>query len=440
MLFNPAMAELFQSLNNIKGKNMISKLLKSGVVLILASAMGLSVLADGMRNPPEGMTGLGKVGGKIVYNDDATTVTHNPANLVEQTESSVIVSLTYGYGTKEFTDAAGRSSKTTDNSSVLPNVFLALPINEDLVAGVGITTPYGRSTTFDKTEPLFSMPPNRYGLAYFTELYAVNFNPSIAYRVSDSVSIAGGIDILYSELELKQIYPWLAPDGMSVLSEGDAKLTGDGEGIGYNVALTWNVNENQKAAVTYRSSTEIDYDGDYSISGRPPFYPVAANGSIKTEIEFPAVLALGYGVQVTDRLRIEANVEWIEHSSFDKLDVNTPPGSAIPDTTTDTNWEDNWTYGVGADYVLDEKWTLRAGFIYLETPIPSETITPAISEEDQTVLSIGFGYQNGDHRIDAAYAIGFFNGRTVGNNDNPTLNGDYDFESHLVGISYGRAL
>lgn len=419
---------------------MISKLLKTGVVLTVVCAMGVPVLADGLRNPPEGMTGLGKVGGKIVYNDDATTVTHNPANLVEQDQSSVIVSLTYGYGTKEFTDLAGRETETTDNSSVLPNIFLALPVNDDLVAGLGITTPYGRSTTFDKSEPLFSMPPNRYGLPYFTEVYAVNFNPTIAYRVSDNVSIAGGIDILYSELELKQIYPWLAPDGMSVLSEGDAKLEGDGDGIGYNLALTWNVSENQKAAVTYRSSTDVDYDGDFSISGRPPMYPVAADGKIKTEIEYPAVLALGYGVQVNDRLRIEANVEWIEHSSFDRLDIDTPLGSAIPDSTIEAQWTDNWTYGIGADYVLNDKWTLRGGFIYLETPIPSQTITPSISEEDQTVLSVGFGYQNGDHRIDAAYAIGFFNGRTVGNNENPTLNGEYDYKSHLVGVSYGRAL
>lgn len=408
-------------------------------VLVSLSLAAGSAMADGLRNPPEGMTGLGKIGGKIVYNDDASTTTHNPANLVEQTNASAIVSVTAGYGTKEFTDQLGRKSKSEDNWSFLPNVFATIPVSENLIAGISLTTPFGRSTTFDKDGAL------RYTSAYYTELYAVNLNPNLAYKINDRVSVAAGVDLLYSELTLKQVFPWSLLTGTP---DGESKIDADGTGLGYNAAITWNITDKQKAALTYRSSTKVDYDGDFKVSQKPPSavlpFPLSLasdSSSFSTEIEFPAVLAAGYGIEITDRLRLEVNIEWIQHSLFDELPLDAENNQVLlPQSTIEADWDDNWTYGIGADYMLNENWVLRGGFIYLETPIPSQTMLPTIAEEDQGVISVGFGYRKGDHRFDAAYAYGLFDGRDVRNNDNPAFNGDYDFEAHLIGVSYGRAL
>jgi long-chain fatty acid transport protein len=407
-----------------------------GLGLIVA---GAPVWGDGFRNPSEGMTALGKIGGKIVYHDDASTVTHNPANLVDITNRQLSASFTVGYGKKEFEPDTGGKASSTDNTAVLPNFFAAWPLESgDWVVGVGLTTPYGRSTTFSKNSVL------RYTTPYFTELYAVNMNPTIAYKVDEAFSVAVGINFLYSELDIRQIYPWSLATGDPAAADGETQFEADGGGVGFNAAVTWNITERQRAAVTYRSKVKVEYEGDLRLTGVPspaglpaPLAFVTSRSDFETEIEFPAVLAVGYGMRVTDKLRVEANVEWVQHSLFEELSLDAGANTALlPSSSIPADWDDNWTYGIGADYQLNEQWVLRGGALYLETPIPGQTMLPSIAEEDQVVLSIGCGYAAGKHRIDAAYSYGVFNGRTVDNNVNPAFNGDYDFEAHLLGASY----
>lgn len=404
---------------------------------VAAMSAGL-VHGDGLRNPPEGMTAIGRIGGKIVHVDDASAVTHNPANLADMTNTSLQASFTLGYGKREFEPATGGKAESKDPWAVLPNFFSVLPIDQDqrLVAGIGLTTPYGRSTTFPKDSLL------RYTTPYYTELFAVNLNPALAYRVNDRVAVAGGVDVLYSELDFRQIYPWSIATGNPAAPDGVSYFQGDGNGIGFNAALAIDLTDHQRVALTYRSSIEVDYEGDSKITQTPVAAPfpalVTSRSDFETTIEFPTVIGAGYGIELTDRLRIEANVEWVEHSTFDQLEIdagsNTP---LLPQSTIPANWDDNWTYGIGADYRLNDALVLRAGYIYLETPIPSQTMLPSISEEDQSVVSIGCGYTKGRHTVDLAYAYGVFDGRDVDDNANPAFNGSYDFEAHLVGASYG---
>jgi len=416
-------------------KNTIRSLFLGSIVGLVAAT---SAQADGFRNPPEGMQALGKIGGKIVHVDDASAATINPANLTDLTNNSLIGSFTVGYGKKEFEPASGGKAESKDNESVLPNFFAAWQISPDnkLVGGLGLTTPFGRSTTFDKNSVL------RYSTPYFTELYAVNLNPSIAYKPCDSASVAAGIDFLYSELDIRQVYPWSVATGNPGAPDGETYFQGDGYGFGINAAVNWDVTDKQRASLTYRSSIEVDYEGDSKITQTPVAAPipglVTSRSDFESTIEFPTVIAFGYGIQVSEKLRVEANVEWIEHSSFEELDIDAGNNSMfLPATKLPANWDDNWTYGVGADYALSDELTLRAGYIYLETPIPSETMTPSIAEEDQSVVSVGLGYTKGQHQFDFAYAYGIFGGRDVSDNVNPAYNGSYDFESHLLGASYG---
>lgn len=416
----------------------MSKRMMSNALTFMAAGLFLIDVghADGFRNPPEGMTAIGKIGGKIVFTDDATAASHNPANLADITTNSLVASFTLGYGKREFEPALGGRAESKDPWAVLPNFFAAWRVDENLTAGVALTTPYGRSTTFPKDSIL------RYSVPYFTQLVSVNLNPNLAMRVNDRLSVAVGIDILYADLDLRQIYPWSVAAETPGLPDGETRFQGDGAGFGYNAAVNVQVTDRQKAALTYRSSTKVDFEGSMDLTGLPG--PLAAmfsaRSDFETEIEFPAVVAFGYGVEVNDRLRVEANVEWVQHSLFEDLSLDAGNNTALlPASTIPADWDDNWTYGIGADYALNDTWTLRAGYLYLESPVPSQTMLPSISEEDQSVVSLGLGYASGDHRIDVAYAYGIFGGREVADNLNPGFNGSYDFEAHLLGVSYGYA-
>lgn len=399
----------------------------------VAGWLGTSPLwADGFRNPPPSAEGLGLVGARYTLIDDSSAAAYNPANLTEVEQAETLLSITAARSDKKFTDAAGQQAKVKETWYTMPDLYTALPLENGLVAGLALTTPYGQATEFEKTSPL------RYTAPYFAEMRAINLNPTLAKRINDRLDVAIGLDVMWSDLDLRQVFPWSIATGNPLAPDGSIKFEGDGVGVGGNAGLTWRFAEKQRVALVYRSAMDIDYEGDTTVSGAPAGVPVAPRSDFESTIKFPNSIGFGYGVDVTDRLSIGVDVEWFEWSRYQELTLDAGANAALlPVATTPQNWKDTWNFGVGGDYRLNEAWTARAGYIYLETPVPDSTMLPVLAENDQHVITIGLGYHQGAHRVDVAYGLGIYDDRKIDNNQNPAYNGTYELSSQLASVSYG---
>ena len=398
---------------------------------------------DGFRNPVDGAEALGSVGGRIVHIDDATAVSHNPANLVDIKKPVVLGACTVGYAEKKFTGLDGVSTTSEDPWRALPSAYGVWPLVEnEWAAGVGVNFPFGQSTRWKKT----SIP----GMAgpYFAEMKTVNINPTLACRPLSWLSVGVGVDLYRSDLDFRQQVPWFMVTGNPMSGVGIEKFQGDGYGVGANAAVSVDVAKGHRVAVTYRTPFKVKYDGDLDISGvppasalPPPLRGISAESDADTEFKFPGILGLGYGIEVTDRVRVEFNAEWLQHSVYDALTVNAGNNNALVmasmgSTTIPQDWKDAWTFGAGADWRFATDWIARAGYSFMQTPVPSRTLMPTVSEEDMGVASVGLGYRKNGHAVDVAFMDGIFDTRKVRDNQNPAFNGDYDFVSRLVGVSY----
>ena len=411
------------------------------VVVLLVSLISVqSVLADGFRNPPESPSALGRIGGKIVHIDDASAATINPANITDIEKPSVMVALTAGYGSKEFTSSiTGASTDTKDNMAFLPAIFATIPAGEVYTFGLGITFPFGRHSEWEQDAIFATSSP------YFSELIVANINPSVARKFGENVSVGVGVSLYQSHLQFKQVMPWAMMTGNAASPSGTGNFEGDGTSFGVNFGITWKIVENHAVALTYRSPFDVKYKGDFDVTETPAgaaAIGVTSSSDFETEFKFPTIVALGYGIEVTDRLRVEFDVEWIEASRNKEFAVdiennNVLVGGTPAPYTIPQNWDDNWTFGLGADYQCTESLVARAGYIYLEAPSPTSTMIPVASEENQSVVSLGLGYTNEEHTFDIAYALGILNGITVNDNANPAVNGSYDHQSHLLSFAYG---
>ncbi|MDF3129513.1 outer membrane protein transport protein [Kiritimatiellaeota bacterium B1221] len=398
--------------------------------LVLTLANG-----DGFRNPPAGANAQARFGGNIANTPDASAVTRNPANLIDFDENATMATLTFGYSKMDFTNVAGQKLSSEEPWAILPGLFMVIPTAEDenLAFGLGITSPYGRSTSLSDDTSLAYLAP------YYTQLSSVEITPAFSTRVNEKISLGLSLNILYSELDLRQKYPWSLAAGVPGLPDGSTLFDGKGTGIGATAAVTIKATERQRIALTVRSPIQVDYSGELEVTNIPPGAPAAPVSDFETEMTFPLVIALAYSLQVNERWLIETNLDWAQQSAFDQLEidagVNTP---LLPSDTIPMNWDDNFTLGISACYTLNPEWELRAGYIYLESPVPSSTMLPTAAEQDQGVIAIGAGYSpGGNHHFDFAYSVGLFSGRTVSDNPNPVLNGDYDFEAHLLTVNYG---
>ena len=394
---------------------------RQNITVLIASLLTIIVqpsFADGYRNPPEGAAAIGAFGGHRAFADDANATIHNSANLVDLDQPILQINTTFGYGETEFHGAAG-NDRTENPYFAIPGFSIAAPLKEGKYA-IGFSTyvPYGRSVQWGSSSP-FALN----GLPYEGSMAVMDFTPNVAMRLSDSVSIGIGADIYYGKVDQ---YQFLAP-GMR------SKITGDGTGLGWNAAITWKMTDKQRLAATYRSPFTIKYKGDNEITG-------FGKSDVSARIEYPTIVALAYGVEFTDTLRAELNVEWLEFSTYDTLAIKNPGGvgmlTGIDPTLVNQHLKDTWTFGIGGEWDFATNWTARSGFMYLQNPTPDETYGTLGPDEDQGVISFGLGYENEKHLVDVGYAYGLFGGRSISESSN-SPDGGHDFTVHLLTLSYG---
>jgi len=403
----------------------------AGIFLALVVlTIGAGVLAEGFRNQTIGTSDLGRSGGRIAQVDDATAVQQNPANLAGITNTQAQLTPSAVYINVDFRSPAGQSASTIHPWKVLPNFFLAVPVADRFTAGFGVTLPYGIANQWSSSATAFSQQPPLGALTYFapsySQLLTINMNPSLAVKLTDRISFGAGLDVMYSDLEFKQ---FLSP----LLPNVQAHAEGDGVGVGGNAGLTWRITDRQRVAVTYRSTMTVDYSGTTKFEN----LPIALSTSFGSQIKYPNIISVGYGIELTDKVRVETDFEWLQFSMFRNLPVNVGANAlGVPSANTPEKWHNTFTAGIGGDWKFAEHWVLRGGYQYFESPVPDSTFSPTIPDASQNVFTIGLGWKGKRSSLEAAYGLDFYNERHIANNQNPYFNGRYKFNVHLISLAY----
>lgn len=401
----------------------------SGLLAVTVAAG--TATAEGLRNPPPGAFGLGRAGSRVAHVEDASAITHNPANLTDLDSLDTALSLMAVRISVDYEGVSGTAT-TVDPWKYLPAMYAAMPLKDDRFAvGLGVHSPYGLSNEWDPDGAF------RYTAPWFTELKTININPTFAWKINEQLSLGVGLDVMWSELRLKQLYPWALITGDPGAPEGELSAKGDGFGVGGNIGVTWRFADRHRLAATYRSQMEVDYDGDFNVSNFPGGFPVGAPGSsFGSSIKFPDIVSIGYGLEINDRVRVGADVEWLQFSNFKTLplEVGAPP-PLVP-TSVNQDWDNTFTFGIGGDWRVTDALTLRASYQYYMTPIPDETLSPTIPDSDQNVVTASIEYAWGRSRLELAYGLVLYKDRDITNNQNPAFNGHYEFSVHLITAGY----
>ncbi|MGA2029876.1 MAG: outer membrane protein transport protein [Verrucomicrobiota bacterium] len=401
--------------------------------------------AEGFRITPPGTFDLGRAGGRIAQVDDSSAVGQNPANLTDLTNAEIQATPGVIYFKANFNSSAapGQSAETIDHWNFIPNAFAAIPLYDGKFAfGLGVSAPYGLGVHWDQNSSAFAPFTGvlRYTTPYSVDLETLNINPSMAIKLGDKLRIGAGLDVMWSEIELKQFYPWfLVVPGNP---DGHLHSDADGFGAGANLAITWQITEHQRFAITYRSPIKINYDGNFSADNNPLAGGGTSHSSFGTSLKFPTIVAVGYGVDLPHNVRLESDFEWLQFSNFKNLPINIGNNAANPPdlpTSVPENWHNSFTIGIGGDWQFADNWVLRAGYQFYDSPIPDQSLTPSIPDANENVFTVGLGYKHGHHSLEAAYGFDLYDTRNINNppgTPNAPFNGKYGVTAHLFSFAY----
>ena len=426
--------------------------MKKWIILFVAASTLLvfttgPALAGGFRIPESGAKAMGLGNAFVGQADDPSAVQFNPAGLT-QLEGYRIM-----YGATSITTANdyknGEAESSAEKGNYLVPFFYYTNHLEDLGDGnwwfgLSMTSPFGLGTEWDVSTFEY--------IATQTKLKMLKLNPVMAYKVSDRFSLGFGIDY-YEVLEgsFQNAMAMTVGDLGGGWFKFDQKLKGDGTGFGFNVGGLYEVSEKVQLGFAYRTGVEVDLEGHLTLTGVTTPVPVEVKADGKATLNIPATAAVGVHYGISDAWKVNLDLDWTEWSAYDELPIKTDLG----DSVVEKDYEDTITYRIGVDYMLNENWSLRGGFLMEEMPVPEETYDPRLPDGDRTGYSVGFGYEKDRLTVDFAYMLVLLDKTSISNDidQNPsyniaptlvgdpaqTVDGDYEGDITLIGFSVGFA-
>ncbi|WP_447738592.1 outer membrane protein transport protein [Aeromonas veronii] len=412
---------------------------KSLIAATIALATG-QVHAAAFQLNEHSASGLGRAyAGEAAIADNASVLARNPAAMTTFDKMAVSVSGTYIKpdvdvdGAINRVDANGNKiAKLTDASesgiapaAFVPAAYFIQPLNDQWAWGIGLFSNYGLSTEYSETFPAGAGAGN-------TELMTFNINPNIAYRVNEHFSVGAGINAVYGAAELNRFAGYTGtalPKDTNV-----AHLKGDTWGFGWNVGTLYEVNENHRFALTYRSQVDMSFDGDFKglTSGNR-----TVDGNLKLDLPAQAEFA-GYH-RLNQQFAVHYSVNWTDWSAFQELKAtssgcNTPgqPGVCL---NKPEKFKDSTRYSIGGTWYINPAWEARLGFAYDNTPIEAEYRSLSIPDSDRIWYSAGATYHiNTDMSVD--FGMAYLDGKKVDVNEGLP---DHTSATRWQGTSHGNA-
>ena len=354
--------------------------------------------AGGFQLSDHSISSLGRNhAGYGIVGDDASAVQFNPAGMTLLTDKQLQFGLAFSAVTANVANEgsnvfggsiAGPNEDGAPSLAVAPNLYYVHPITDKLVAGIGITSPFGTDT--DYSDSFFG----RFS-GTVTNLVTVDINPSIAYKINDVVSIGGGISIQTADVTLDSRIPLGPASG-----DGGFEAEGDSVGVGFNLGITVDLPDSSRLGLSIRSGITHDIEAD-TVFDLPASNPISAFGGAfgaDTEFESPATAYLAYLKPITQNYLFTAGIRWTQWNTFEEIRFEfDDAGGQNPLTTNDAvtpvNWENSFTYAVGIDGRINNQWGWRAGISFTETPSIDETRSVRTIDSDRTAISFGGSFK-----------------------------------------------
>lgn len=227
-----------------------------------------------------------------------------------------------------------------------PTSYYANKLSDRFAFGIGVTTLFGLITDWRDRPVTF--------FAQTSELVTFVVNPNVAFKIGDRWSL--GLGVSFVDAEIKEFSrevpveldgnPFNGPEVV-----GFSNLTGSGDEIGWNVAVSrrgpgWSF------GFSYRSDVTVGIEGDIAFSDFGPLAGLFRDSPGTADLDLPDLAAIGVAWGGSRGWTYEFDVTWIGWSVFDTLviDVQNEVPGVVEDIVLHQDWDDGFAYRLGVSH------------------------------------------------------------------------------------------
>lgn len=373
--------------------------------------------AVGFRLPNQDPEAIARGNAFVATADNPSAIYHNPAGIT-QLEGQQLSLGAYLISTNVDFESPAGTAETDEGIQAVPQFHYVHSLaNSSYSWGVGVYVPYGLGIDYGRDTPFST-------IAQEAELKYISINPVLAYEVSDALSLALGLTLNYSEVDLRQ--------AVGLLPGDEFRLNGDGWDYGFNLGGLLRLNEKWSIGASFRSETEIGYEGESQVN---PLFP--ARVPTRAELKFPKNFDVGVAYRPSDLWTFEINLDWTDWSAVESTVFE---GTSLGDLPLAFNYKDSTMYEFGVSRVLSNGLIISGGYIFSENSAPDENFTPLNPDSNLQLFSVGLSNRQNDIGWALGYHLAYNGGRTVSGNQSSspileTADGRYETFNQAVNIS-----
>jgi len=237
--------------------------------------------------------------------------------------------------------------------------FLTHGISPDLKLGFSIAGNFGSVIDYD------DQWVGRYRVQQAT-LLGIQFVPSVAYRVTDRLSVGAGINAVYGVFKQQVAINNLLP----AAADGRLEVDDKSWGFGANLGLLYEVDPGTRVGLTWASQVDLDFRAPAQFSGLGPGLSalLASRGLLDAQLSIGTripqqVMASAFS-QIDERWAVLGNVGWQQWSKFGQVAIGIDNTANPVALTTSIPFKDTWHVAAGAQYRLSDPWRLNFGVAY----------------------------------------------------------------------------
>lgn len=379
---------------------------KATVFFGLALLLGWSslALANGLNLNSLGSRALAMGGAFVGLADDYSTIFWNPAGMTHFSTryfgfygTDIIPSGTYKLQVPTPLGLVTAVDAKTETKHYLSGLAAYYhPINESLVAGIGLYVPSGLGAAWDGED--FSAITHQVAYQWESRIGMITLAPALAYKINDRVSVGGALNINYAMFSLKMHAGTAEPPQVPVeFDMGQYEEDLDGWGFGATFGLLVKPNDMISVGATVRTPSKIRFRGESIISNLDLLGFKEKSDSERT-ITWPWWAGVGVAVEPMEGLTLTGDLQWTQWSTIDEIETRyidpywnlfmTASGRDVQAM----KWKDSMQLRFGAEYRVWENLALRGGYYYDPAPAPERTLNVLLPSYTFNVFTLGLGY------------------------------------------------
>lgn len=373
----------------------------------------------------------GAVMGKAV---DGSAVFYNPATMTDFGGTVVTFGMVTEHPTADTrvslpNGTRVHSGKMDPGFFVLPHAYLIQPLGEDFRLGLGFAPEYGLGSHYNDG---WAMDWNTQS----TTIKGLVFNPNLAYKITDSWSVAAGARVMYISFEqasnptayiptMGNVGGLNLPLGAGAYHMNNRIYNAYDWAGGWELSTKYDITEKLHAGVLYKSYIDTKLKGKQRVTNVPVLgkkqimpgvaVPAVAGHTVEgvggAKVRLPQSVTAGLNYDVTEDLELGTALTWTQWSCLKGIDFDLPSGRKY----VKLGWKDTYRATIGGSYRFAEDWKFMLSYTYDMDPCRTKKDygSTMLPPGDRHIAAMGLSWDIGAFTISGSYACVFFHPKSL---------------------------